>query len=54
MMVTPDSIDLPEGVQKKPVGSVMVVEASTLEEVKKMMESDIYFSGGVVSLEVSS
>lgn len=36
------------------VGSVMVFEMETLEDVKKLIEGDIYYKTGVVSLSLSS
>jgi len=32
------------------VGSVFICEAESIEEVKKMVEGDIYFTSGVVSV----
>ena len=32
------------------VGSVLICEAETIEEVRKMVEGDIYYTSGVVSL----
>lgn len=48
MMITPESLEL-QGEQRQPVGSVLIVEAETLEEARTMMESDIYYTSGVVS-----
>ncbi|KAF9268783.1 hypothetical protein L218DRAFT_994608 [Marasmius fiardii PR-910] len=45
MMVDPKSdLSLP---QKKATGSLMIYEAESLEQVKKMVEGDIYYTSGV-------
>ena len=46
-MVSPDS--LVPGNDKKMVGSMMIMEAESLEDVKRLIESDIYYTAGVVS-----
>jgi len=46
MMITPESLEL-QGEQRQPVGSVLIVEAETLEQARTMMESDIYYTSGV-------
>lgn len=48
---SPDSV-IP-GATHKMVGSVMFFQADTIEEVKKTVESDIYYTSGVVSLVIS-
>lgn len=48
-MFSPDSV-LPGAAEKKMVGSVMFFQADTIEEVKKTVESDVYYTSGVVSL----
>ena len=45
--MTPESILTSE---KKMVGSVLICEAESIEDVKKMVEGDIYYTSGVVSL----
>lgn len=49
MTITPESIDVPAE-DRKPVGSVFIIQAKSLDEVRKMMEEDIYYTSGVVSL----
>jgi len=46
MSMTPESINR-EGEDRIPVGSVLIVEGNTLEEVRNMIESDIYYTSGV-------
>lgn len=48
-MFSPESVLL-GATQKKMVGSVMFFQADSIEEVKKSVESDIYYTSGVVSL----
>lgn len=45
--LTPESI-LP-GAEKKMNGSLLVVEASSIEEVKNIVETDVFYSNDVVS-----
>ena len=47
-MLTPESATLP-ATERKMVGSVFVCEAESLEEVRALMESDVYYTSGVVS-----
>lgn len=47
-MLTPDSIASPAA-EKKMVGSVFICEADSLEAVRQLMESDVYYESGVVS-----
>ena len=47
-MLTPESI-VP-GAEKKMVGSVFVCEAESLEAVRNLMENDVYYTNGVVSI----
>ena len=44
-MLSPESIT---GGERKMVGSVMMFEADTLEEVEKIIKNDIYYTSGVV------
>ena len=46
-MLSPESVE--PGGEVKMVGSVLVFEAETIEEVRKTVESDIYYTSGVVS-----
>ena len=46
--LTPESIS-PGVTEKEMIGSVMVFEAESLEEVRKIVENDIYYTTGVVS-----
>lgn len=48
---SPESV-APGATQKKMVGSVMFFQADTLEEVKKTVENDIYYTSGVVRSQV--
>lgn len=36
------------------VGSLVIVEAESLEEVRKLIESDVYYTSNVVRVSVSS
>ena len=45
-MLTPESIT---GGERKMIGSAFVLEAENIEEVRKIVEDDIYFTAGVVS-----
>jgi len=45
--LTPESV-LP-GAEKKMNGSLLVVEASSIEEVKSIVENDVFYSNNVVS-----
>lgn len=45
-MLTPESIT---GGERKLIGSTMVVQAESIEEVRKNIESDVYYTAGVVS-----
>ena len=49
-MLTPESI-LPNGA-KKMVGSVFVCEADSLDTVRSLMESDVYYTSGVASISL--
>lgn len=48
-MLTPASIESPAA-EKKMVGSVFICEAESLDAVRKLMESDLYYTSGVVSV----
>ncbi|KAI0691508.1 hypothetical protein BC835DRAFT_1360226 [Cytidiella melzeri] len=43
-MVSPDTYDTPD---RKMVGSMMVFEAENIEAVRKIVEEDVYYTGGV-------
>ncbi|KAH8112265.1 hypothetical protein DFH11DRAFT_1511928 [Phellopilus nigrolimitatus] len=45
-LLSPESIASP-GAERKMIGSAMVFEAASLDEVKKIIESDIYYTTGV-------
>lgn len=45
-MITPESVG---SADKKMTGSVLIYEAESLDAVKKIVESDIYYTAGVVS-----
>lgn len=47
-MLTPESIASPTA-EKKMIGSVFVCEADSLQTVRDLMESDVYYTSGVVS-----
>lgn len=49
--LTPESV-LP-GAEQKMNGSLLVVETSTIEEVKYIVESDVFYINNVVSLLTS-
>ncbi|EJD08492.1 uncharacterized protein FOMMEDRAFT_131233 [Fomitiporia mediterranea MF3/22] len=44
--VSPESVASPNAEQKM-VGSLIIYEASSLEEAKKLVQSDIYYTAGV-------
>ncbi len=46
MTVSPESVT--QGAEKKPQGSLLIFEANSLEEVKQIIERDIYFTEKVV------
>lgn len=48
MVVGEDAIqsDTPE---KKAVASLLIIKAKTIDEARKLIESDIYYTSGVVS-----
>ncbi|GBE83944.1 hypothetical protein BKA93DRAFT_736345 [Sparassis latifolia] len=45
-LLSPESIASPTA-EKKMVGSLMIFEADNIETVKKIVESDIYYTSGV-------
>lgn len=49
MLLDPDLRD--DGDLKPAVGSLLIVKAESLSEVKAMIESDIYYTSGVVSFQ---
>jgi len=50
-LLAPELTD--ENGRKKMTGSLMFYEAESIEEVRKMVESDIYHTSGVVRLLLS-
>ncbi|KAF8875800.1 hypothetical protein CPB84DRAFT_1689464 [Gymnopilus junonius] len=46
MLTTPDAITNPDA-PKKMVGSAFILEAETIDQVKNMIENDIYYTSGV-------
>ena len=47
-MLTPESIESPNA-DKKMIGSVFICEADSLADVRKLIETDVYYTNGVVS-----
>lgn len=47
-MITPESIES-EDAPPKALGSCVIYEAENIEVVRKMVESDIYYTSGVVN-----
>ena len=47
-MLTPESIESPAA-ERKMIGSLLILEAKDMEEVRAMVENDIYYTSGVVS-----
>jgi len=47
-MLTPESIESPAA-ERKMIGSLLIIEAKDMEEVRAMVENDIYYTSGVVS-----
>ncbi|KAI0667082.1 hypothetical protein C8Q78DRAFT_983090 [Trametes maxima] len=45
-LLTPDSI-VSQTAEKKMVGSVFICEAESVDAVRKLMESDVYYTSGV-------
>jgi hypothetical protein len=48
MVVGEDQIQSEDG-QKKAVASLLIVKAETIDEARNLIESDIYYTSGVVS-----
>lgn len=46
-MLTPESISSPDAVRTL-TGSTLIYSAPSLEEVRKLVESDVYYTAGVV------
>lgn len=46
-MLTPESVT---STDKKMTGSVFIMEAKSLAEVKKVVEEDVYYTSGVVNI----
>ena len=47
-ILTPESAETPSS-EKKMIGSVLIVEADNINEVRKAIEEDVYYTSGVVS-----
>ncbi len=45
-MLSPETYDKPD---KKLIGSLMIIEGETLDEIRKLVESDVYYKTNVVS-----
>ncbi|KAI0657686.1 hypothetical protein C8Q70DRAFT_919127 [Cubamyces menziesii] len=45
-MLTPESIESPNA-DKKMIGSVFICEADSLADVRKLIETDVYYTDGV-------
>lgn len=52
-LLTPESIATPDA-PKKMIGSTFIVEAASIDEVRKLVEGDIYYKSGVVSRTYTS
>ncbi len=50
-LLTPESIATADAT-KKMVGSMMVYEASSIQDVEETVKNDIYYKNGVVSVQV--
>ena len=48
VLLSPESIESPDA-QRKMVGSMFVIKAESLADVRRMVESDVYWASGVVS-----
>jgi hypothetical protein len=46
VLTTPDAITNPDA-PKKMVGSTLILEAESIDQVKNMIENDIYYTSGV-------
>ncbi|KAG9220939.1 hypothetical protein CCMSSC00406_0002461 [Pleurotus cornucopiae] len=49
-LLTPESIATPDA-PKKMIGSTFIVEAASIDEVRKLVEGDIYYKSGVWDAE---
>lgn len=47
--LAPDSV-LPNAAGQKMNGSLLIAEEYSIEEVKRMVEGDVYYRNGIVSL----
>ena len=50
MILSPEAIPINTGAMKPAIGSVLIVKAKTIVEVRSLIESDVYYTTGVVSL----
>ncbi|KAF8893940.1 hypothetical protein BD779DRAFT_1669455 [Infundibulicybe gibba] len=46
MLVTPESVES-DTAKKQATGSILIVQAESLNQVREMIESDIYYTSGV-------
>lgn len=46
-MLTPESVSSPDAT-KTLIGSTLIYSASTLDEVRRLVEADVYYTNGVV------
>lgn len=47
-MLSPESIT---GGDRKMIGSIFFIDAETIDEARKIVESDVYYSSGVWDIE---
>ena len=48
MLLSPEAMEI-GGCGRKAVGSFLILQARTIEEARKVIESDLYYTSGVVS-----
>lgn len=53
LLFDPETFELPDK-REKMVGSMMIFRAETIEEVRQIVESDVYYTAGVVGFPLSS
>lgn len=46
-LLTPSSIETPES-ERKMIGTLMVLEASSINDAKSIVENDVYYTSDVV------
>jgi uncharacterized protein YciI len=52
MLLSPDTMVM-EGRRSNAIGSLFIVQAKTIEEARKVIESDLYYTSGVVSYMIA-